>query len=562
MNPILAIGPWLFYLIYFSIAFCVTIVGYVNEVTGRRRENHGSLTHRFFWQLHSGLHVNPMRSYGDEGRLKRTGGGNARATPEGRIVYFSKLKRRGRAIRNNIAVVVFLTLAWAFLADPPDTLRTLTLLAVGFLAWRLVARVRRAREANPLAVAEPDEKAPLSRSKAARLILDQDRPVPGSVATTATPMSIRATPARPRLTTGVAPSVIATLLAQQLGVSPAEVQGLLKMAPEQGELVLPDTYAALVRQRGDVEELIEAHTDGDVSFSWRTTTTPRRLIWTPKVKALGLPAMARFRDYLDQIEELPNGVFGLGLDENRDLYCSDYRGDTPWHCSSMGSGTGKSSRFLALGAQICHNDPQADLYCVDTKQVSFQYLKGIPGVHVFDNPQSEMGAIWKVFFTLEGIMRGRYTAVREGQARYEDFNDIWLLVDEGNDLASALKSWWKKIREKDEPAQPVIWEDAIAPLLRLGRQCGIRGEFMLQDVTDRALGGASLKMAFSEFTMAGWKEPQFKRILGYAPPPIMEGPGKMLACRGNKQTWVQGFFDNPEWLRDYALEARRGRVAA
>jgi hypothetical protein len=506
-----------------------------------------------------------MRSYGDEGRLKRTGGGNARATPEGRIVYFSKLKRRGRAVRNNIAVIAFLTLVWAFLADPPDTLRTLTLLAVGYLAWLVYRRIERAREANPLAASsEPVERPALSQSKAAKHILAQDKPVPDAAGTTPMPRPIRAEPAKPkpRLTTGVAPSVIATLLAQQLGVSPAEVQLLLKMTPQQGELQLPDTYAALVRQRGDVEEIIEAHTDGDVSFSWRTTVTPRRLVWTPKAKAPGLPAMARFREYLALMEALPNGVFGLGLDENREMYSSDYRGDTPWHCSSMGSGTGKSSRFLALGAQICHNDPDADLYCIDTKQVSFEYLKGIPGVHVFDNPQSEMGAIWKVFFTLEGIMRDRYTAVREKRARYEDFNDIWILVDEGNDLADQLKSWWKKIKEKDEPAQPIIWESAIAPLLRLGRQCGIRGEFMLQDVTDRSLGGASLKMAFSEFTMAGWKEPQFKRILGYAPPPIMEGPGRMLACRGNKQTWVQGFYDEPEWLRDYALEARRGRVAA
>lgn len=539
---------------YSLVAVYFIVDGYTREVLGRTR---GRRLHRFFFQLHTGLHINPAKSYGDDARLKKTGGGNNRATPEGLTIYFSRLKRRGRAVRNNIAVYSFLLLAVAFITDAPGTIVAMTLaIALLAIAW-CADRIRRARRANPLEYREPREGRVLSKTKAARLVLDgeQDKPVPSGIP--GKPVA-----SKPRLVTGVQPNVISNLLSQHTGVSPAEIMGLLKMTPEQGELILPDTFAALIKQRDPIEEIIEAHTDGKVSFSWKTTVTPRRLLWTPVHKKVGLPARSVFREHVSQLEALPAGVFGLGLDEDAGMYSSDYNGDTPWHCSSMGSGTGKSSRFLAMGAQICHKDPFADLYCVDTKQVSFEWLKDIPGVHVFDDPQKDLGAIWKVFYTLEAIMRERYTAVREKRATYADFNDIWLLVDEGNDLAAFLKSWWKKIRETGEPAQPVIWEEAIAPLLRLGRQCGIRGEFMLQDVTDRALGGASLKMAFSEFTMAGWKDPQFKRILGFAPPPIIEGPGKMLACRGNKQTWVQGFYDEPEWLREYALANRRGRIAA
>jgi hypothetical protein len=548
------LGVWV---AYTMAAVYLVVDGYLREVSGHRR---GRTLHRVFFQAHTGLHINPSKSYGDDARLKRTGGGNNRATPEGLTIYFSKLKRRGRAVRNNIIIYSFLMLCVAFVVNPPATIVAVMVTCIALITLWIGDKIRRARAANPMEYQDPTQGKAFAQTKAARLVLEseQDAPVPNGIPTR--PLS--KTESAPRLTTGVQPSVIATLLSQQMGVSPAEIMALLKMSPAQGELILPDTFAALIKQREPIQEIIEAHVEGQVSFSWKTTVTPRQLIWKPVAKKLGLPDKALFRNYLDGLQTLPRGQFGLGLDEDHRMYVSDYNGDTPWHCSSMGSGTGKSSRFLAMGAQICHNDPEADLYCIDTKQVSFEWLKGIPGVHVYDNPQKEMGDIWKVFYTLEGIMRDRYTAVREKRARYSDFNDIWLLVDEGNDLAAFLKSWWKKIREQGEPAQPVIWEEAIAPLLRLGRQCGIRGEFMLQDVTDRALGGASLKMAFSEFTMAGWKEPQFKRILGYAPPPLIEGPGKLLACRGNKQRWVQGFFDEPEWLRDYALANRKGRIAA
>src|SRR5262249_3461506 len=163
-----------------------------------------------------------------------------------------------------------------------------------------------------------------------------------------------------------------------------------------------------------------------------------------------------------------------------------HNGDTPWHLRSAGPGSGKSTGFFVKAVQICHRDPMADLYCIDTKQVSFEDMHGIPGVHIYNDPEAHMGDIWRVFFVIEGLMRDRYTALREHRATLDDFNDIWLLVDEGNDLANQLKLFYQQnMKKSSDPAQPNIWPDAIAPIINLGRQVKIRGEWMFQNMTDR-----------------------------------------------------------------------------
>ena len=80
---------------------------------------------------------------------------------------------------------------------------------------------------------------------------------------------------------------------------------------------------------------------------------------------------------------------------------------------------------------------------------------------------------------------------------------------------------------------------------------------MFQDLTDRAMGGQSLKFAFSAFCAAGFMPNQFVRTIGSPAEECLEGPGRILVCQGNKRVWTQGFMDDEQWLHDYALENRR-----
>ena len=131
------------------------------------------------------------------------------------------------------------------------------------------------------------------------------------------------------------------LIASRMGVSAAEIMSRLRMSPESGSLVLPDTYAALLKERESVQEVIEAHAGRRVRISWKTTETPRVLEWFPIVVPV-LPTMVRFRDYLDQIERLGARETGLGVRADKSMYIQSHNGDLPWWCRFMGSGTGKS----------------------------------------------------------------------------------------------------------------------------------------------------------------------------------------------------------------------------
>jgi hypothetical protein len=366
---------------------------------------------------------------------------------------------------------------------------------------------------------------------------------------------------RPRLTGGVPQKVLSILLAAPLGVSTDEAQTLLTLTPDKGTLKLPDRFPALGTQRDTIEEIVRAQSSAEaLRFSWHTSAVPRFVEWVPVVSRL--PASATFREYLPQIQALPRGDLAVGLTMERQVYVTSHRGDTPWWLRSAGSGTGKSTGFLVKAAQILHQDPDAEIYCWDSKQTSFMPLHGHPRVHIYDDPVTNLGGMWNGFYDLTKIMRERYTAIRTGRARKQDYNDLWVLVDEGNDLGGQFKTLWDtEIKPKGGSAAPAVWPECVVPIIYQGREVGIRGEWMFQNMTDKALGGVSLRDAFPGVGMAGYKKNQFTRIIGGTYEPARVGPGKILMCLGTEQTWVQGFNDDIDFLRDYAGAGREGKAA-
>lgn len=533
---------------YILMAGWWLINGYTRELFGSPLPHMGRI-HKVVYNFHTGLPVHNMKTTGDQKRLRRIAGNTSRATPEGITVYFSRLKRWQRALRNNAAICAWLLASCGMALNPLLTVRILTLLCLFGLIGLVALLVQRKRESYRKS--RPVSRPAIAQTKRARNVLAADE------------MTAGRTPKledekQPELT-GVPHTVLATLLAPELGCSTAEVATRLRMSPDEGSLELPDSFSAVQRKREPVEELIRAHTDGKLKFTWATTVTPRMLQWVPVVEHR-LPTLVRFRDYLDEIEALPARDFGLGVRADKSMYVQSHRGDFPMWCDFMGSGCGKSTKFLVKAAQVAHKDPLADIYCIDTKQISFEPLHGIPGIHIYDNPVTGMREIWDVFYTLAGILESRYTAVREGRNRLSDFRDIWVFCDEGNHLGGKLKNYHTKVLH-ESGASPAIWAEAIAPLLQQGRQGNIFCEFMFQDLTDRAMGGQSLKFAFSGYCAAGFLPAQFARTIGNPAEECLEGPGKMLVCQGNRRTWVQGFYDDEQWLHDYALENREGMAA-
>ena len=125
---------------------------------------------------------------------------------------------------------------------------------------------------------------------------------------------------------GVPQNVLANLLAGKMGCSAAEISARLKLSPDQGSIVLPDTFAALIREREPIQEVIEAHTVGKVRFKWDTTATPRMLAWFPVVEHQ-LPNKVLFRDHLMALEALAPRESGLGLRADKSMYVQSHNGD-------------------------------------------------------------------------------------------------------------------------------------------------------------------------------------------------------------------------------------------
>jgi hypothetical protein len=540
---------------YLVLVLIVMVNGAVYETLGIGHKRHARAM-RTMWRYHTGLHFSRSGSYGDEAKLKRTAGASNRATPDGRIVYYARWNRPRRALRNNLIVLLVLAWMYGMVLDTQLTVQVATVAATLAFFGGIVLLIRRARNkrlANLPAV--------LENARVLQLELKHQKGIPVTAERGATSLALleqAQLEGPPKLRTGVATPVLATLLSGELGISPAEVAVRLKLSPDRGSVNLPDTFAALQRQRDVIEEIVAATMKGKVAFTWETTLTPRVVSWRPVVS--NLPTTVKFRDYLAAAEACQRRDFAQGVKIDGNVYVNSHRGENSWHCMSMGSGTGKSTRFLLKAVQIHRADPKAHIYCVDTKQVSFEPLKKLdsPRIHIYDDPESHMGDIYDVFYVLESLLRERYSSVRRGESRLDDYDDVWLLVDEGNDLATQIKIYWQnKLKRPGDPAAPPVWSEAIATLINLGRQANMFGEFMFQNMTDRALGGVSLRDAFGIYGMAGYTKNQWSRIIGTTPmPECKNGPGRIMMVRGTEQDWVQGFVDDDEFLLAYAM----GRV--
>jgi hypothetical protein len=57
--------------------------------------------------------------------------------------------------------------------------------------------------------------------------------------------------------------------------------------------------------------------------------------------------------------------------------------------------------------------------------------------------------------------------------------------------------------------------------------------------------------------MAGYTKNQWGRIIGGDYEEPKAGQGRIRMCQGPSKVWVQGFYDDPQYLREYAMANRR-----
>ena len=134
---------------------------------------------------------------------------------------------------------VVLVLLSCMAINPGDTVRAVTIAFVlGFLAWGvlIVIRLRKRYEKR-----RPVHRPAMAATQRAREVFAADEGTIGKAPTLVLEK-------QPQLE-GVPQNVLANLLAGKMGCSAAEISARLKLSPDQGSIVLPDTFAALIRER-------------------------------------------------------------------------------------------------------------------------------------------------------------------------------------------------------------------------------------------------------------------------------------------------------------------------
>lgn len=325
------------------------------------------------------------------------------------------------------------------------------------------------------------------------------------------------------------------------------------LAIERGELgrvYFPDAFHANENETDTANKLIEARIPKPVEVKWHKAVP----IYAKIMTAPPLPTWIPIQDKMGDIQGGKRGEYVLGYDRNEAAYKLSHNGDYPMKAFSMGSSTGKSATLRVIAAQILHNDPRARIFVFDTKRISLMCYEGVPGVTLYNDPDN-MGEMWKGWGWLYGEMRKRYEEKKAGKT---DFEDIYWMLEEGNDFSVQIKNYYmQEVREKGGPVNPVIWPQYIAPLLWQGREVRIFGIAVEQNLMDRFFGNMSLRPAFSTIGMAGFKPGAVRTIIqSPAQTAYQDGQGRICVFEGIRETWVQVPYAEEPWLRAYASEGR------
>src|ERR1043166_4682664 len=238
--------------LYYFVVLWAVIGGFTKDIMGHKHTHEHM--HRVLWQWHTGQHVHPHRSYGDEKRWKRTASSATRATPEGQIVYWAKLKRPHRALRNNAISIAGITFLYGLLFATETTVVALTVgLCLSFFGViaLIVAHMRKRRRERPSAPL-PDQ---LPSQKG-------DKTEPTLYLAGGTVVE-----EKPQLDGGVPQKVLAMLLSDTLSCSSDETYSRLSLSLTRGELRLPDHFPALEKQRGTIEEIVRAQNKATLRFT-------------------------------------------------------------------------------------------------------------------------------------------------------------------------------------------------------------------------------------------------------------------------------------------------------
>lgn len=341
------------------------------------------------------------------------------------------------------------------------------------------------------------------------------------------------------------------------------IDGYLRISKGRiGVIELPPKYPALPDQRAALEHVIDSRLPKDVSFTWHTSGNPMYVALSASPTP---PTSVPFGRYVPDMESCDPSEVVLGLDRNGEIFKGSFALDDPHWAFSMGSGRGKSTILRSIAAQVLHNDPLATMTGIDPKGPSLTPLAGIPGVTLARDP-SNIPEMWEAINKFYDEMRRRLSIRKDDPTA--EFPMNLLVLDEINTASAMWAAYWRMIptgdvygeRGETKPAKassvPPAWQH-IAYCAWQGREANCHIVVVGQDLTDKALGGFSLRSSFGLIGLAGYRKQLWLRIIGTMPVPVSQKPkGRVIFVIDGTESWVQCLNGSDQEFRDYALANR------
>lgn len=137
----------------------------------------------------------------------------------------------------------------------------------------------------------------------------------------------------------------------------------------------------------------------------------------------------------------------------------------PMFLVTGGTGKGKTVLEHTLLSGIARRGWEVRV--LDGKQVEFLGFRGYPNLSVVASWVEEQVAVINGFYDL---MMDRYRMIKLGEADEDDFDPVFLLIDEYRTFQEECNDWYQSIRRKGDglPAKPPVF-GKVGGIARLGR---------------------------------------------------------------------------------------------
>ncbi|MFF4709734.1 hypothetical protein [Streptomyces sp. NPDC001297] len=333
---------------------------------------------------------------------------------------------------------------------------------------------------------------------------------------------------------------------------------------------LPWSWRGSDMDREALTSLINSRVPGEWVARFKMTGDPATATFTHKPPAKAPapePEPPAAVDIWDPaVQEVLAGLgpdeFYLGQDEFDRPVIQKMADEQAHWALSVGSGGGKSAMLHWLAVQMLMK--RGTVVPIDPKMVSMTPLIGIQGVHSYVNPEAPYDMRRTLKWAAEVVKARNYEKKNRIRTAFEP---LYLILEECNELADLLKEQYTADKESGDPAGDPIWRDAVAKILRLGREVNVHVIAVFQDFKDTQFGGVSLVPLFPFKIMGSFNERQWKRIIGTnipMPTPQKKAGRMVLVLDNGDVTRIQVPYApwNPEKSKDDNQKAAYSRLTA